>query len=113
MAEQPTIHKPAWQIYEQSLRQLGHGTARWFPEPQPGSSQLRVGDVAYQDDDGQWHGILNVLEGMPLGELPLPDDFTRLDIHSGLWSRGVAISEGTWVVSEGLKAKEKTRNANV
>lgn len=98
---------PAWKIYEEELERLGNGLPRWFPEPLSGAGQIKIGDVVFQDSEGEWHGLFNVMDGTPIRGRDLPEDFTPLKIHDSLWSRCERVlGAGDTLASVGVTAKE-------
>lgn len=98
---------PAWKVYEEELHSKANGIARWFPEPLSDTKQVEIGDVVYQDREGEWHGLFNALNGEAIRERPMPENFKPLKIHSSLWSkRERVMGAGNTLASVGVTAKE-------
>ena len=66
-------------IYATELSRRGHGLPLWRPEPE-NDQQIRVGDVGWVDEDGQFHRLFNVTVGAddPYNADGVPQDFEPL-----------------------------------
>ena len=80
-------------VYAQELSSYNHGLPLWSPEPAD-AYEVRVGDVGYIDEDGQFHRLFNVTvdDSHPYnldpetGEPCVPTDFHPLQFNSRLFS---------------------------
>ncbi|KAF7789085.1 hypothetical protein EIP86_000018 [Pleurotus ostreatoroseus] len=80
-------------VYAQELSSYNHGLPLWSPEPAD-AYEVRVGDVGYIDEDGQFHRLFNVTVDAnhpynvdpETGESCVPTDFHPLQFNSRLFS---------------------------
>ncbi|KAF7789119.1 hypothetical protein EIP86_000054 [Pleurotus ostreatoroseus] len=75
----------AAQLYAQELGVLAHGHPMWCPEPM-GPYEVRVGDVGFIDEDGQFHRLFNATVGgeHPYNQHGVPEGFQPLGIQPHL-----------------------------
>ena len=100
---------PAWKVYEEELERSGKGLPRWFPEPLSDTRQVKIGDVVFQDREGEWHGLFNVLDGTSIRGRHLPKDFTPLVMDESLITeRERVLLGGDTLATEGISTKEVT-----
>lgn len=72
----------AAEIYAQQLFRYQHGHALWMPEPSD-DKEIRIGDVGYIDEDGQFHRLFNATVGQchPYNAGGVPVDFQILPVE--------------------------------
>ena len=77
---------PSATVYINELCRFGHGIPLWTPEPSGDDDEVRIGDVGYIDDDGQFHRLFNatVDSEHPVNGGAVPRDFQPLALPTPL-----------------------------
>ncbi|KAF7789117.1 hypothetical protein EIP86_000052 [Pleurotus ostreatoroseus] len=75
----------AAQVYAQELEVLNLGHPMWYPEPAD-QYEVRIGDVGFFDEDGQFHRLFNatVGENHPYNQNGVPEGFHPVSVEKSL-----------------------------
>ena len=86
----------------------------WRPEPE-NDQEIRVGDVGWVDEDGQFHRLFNVTVGAdhPYNADGVPQDFEPLEFNKRLFASSDNILPPQPVTSNGIDAHHLEANASV
>ena len=103
-------------IYQLELDKYKYGLPLWIPEPaiQDGD-EIRIGDVGYVDEHGQFHRFFNVTVDAdhPLNEAGLPDNFEILTFKHLLLNMNDNFIQPGPLCSKGMESHEVGGNLSV
>ena len=104
----------AAEVYAQQLWRFGHGAPLWSPEPAGLDPEVRVGDVGYIDDDGQFHRLFNatVDADHPINAGGVPQDFEPLGLPPELITIKPDQLEAGPITSDGVKGFKTTAHVS-